>query len=104
VLIKVVYDPPKATEKARKRRPKKIPVYAKAAYTVEPKISKNIPVKLRQINLNKTYIFKPLPLLNAERGVFMSALNALLLGRVKVIPFSNFGRSPVKVAHKHLLE
>jgi hypothetical protein len=101
--IKVVCDPPKATEKTRKRRPKKISVYAEAAYAVKPKTDKNIPVKLRRTDPNKTYIFKLLPLFNAEREIFTSAPNALLSDRVKAISFSNFGRSPVKVAHKRLL-
>jgi hypothetical protein len=101
--IKVMCDPPKATEKARKRKPKKISVYAEAAYTVKPKTGKNIPVKLRRTDPNKTYIFKLLPLLNAKREIFTFAPNALFLSRVKAISFSNFGRSSVKVIYKHLL-
>jgi hypothetical protein len=104
MLIKMIYDPSKATEKVRKRKLKKIPVYAEAVYTIKPKTDKNISVKLRRTDPNKTYIFKLLPLLNAEREIFMFAPNVLLSDRVKVIPFFNFGRSPVKITHKRLLK
>jgi hypothetical protein len=64
--IKVMCDPPKTTEKVRKRKLKRIPVYAEAAYTMKLKTDKNISVKLRRTDPNKTYIFKLLPLLNAK--------------------------------------
>jgi hypothetical protein len=97
-------DPPKTAEKARKRKLKKISVYTEAAYTVKLKTGKNISVKLRRTDPNKTYIFKLLPLLNAKREIFTFASNALLLNRVKTISFFNFKRSPVKVTHKRLLK
>jgi predicted nucleotide-binding protein (sugar kinase/HSP70/actin superfamily) len=83
-------DPTKATEKTRKRKLKKILVYAKATYTIKPKINKNISVKLRRTNPNKIYIFKSLPLLNAKRKIFTFASNILFLSRVKAISFFNF--------------
>jgi hypothetical protein len=70
-------DPSKTTEKTRKRKLKRISVYAEAVYIMKPKTSKNISVKLRRTDPNKTYIFKLLPLLNAEREIFTSVLNAL---------------------------
>jgi hypothetical protein len=104
MLIKMVYDPPKTTEKTDKRRLKRISVYAEAVYTMEPKTDKNISVKLRRTDLNKTYIFKLLSLLNVKRKIFTFASNVLFLDRVKVISFFNFKRSSVKIQHKRLLK
>jgi RNase H-like domain found in reverse transcriptase/Reverse transcriptase (RNA-dependent DNA polymerase)/Integrase zinc binding domain/Chromo (CHRromatin Organisation MOdifier) domain len=84
-------------------RIRKTRVFATETTVVEPGMGINVRIQHKPLPREKSYLFTPEPMMDLSTGKLASAPKAILGDEPGAIPFSNFGKQPLKIIKNRLL-